>query len=260
MKAKKSFGQNWLKDQYALDTIVQSADISKSDTILEVGPGLGYLTEKLLSTGARVIAVESDKDLIYPLKQKFLSDQNIRIVISDILKFNLKEIPVNYKVVANIPYYLTSNLIRMFLDSENKPHTMVLLVQKEVAQRIIAGPGQMSVLAFSVQYYAQAELVADVSRELFEPVPNVDSSIVRFVIRDKPRFDADSKQLFRIVKAGFSNKRKMLKNSLSSALRIDQVAIVDVLDKCQISQNSRAQELDFEQWHGLYLQIRPMLK
>jgi len=260
MKAKKSFGQNWLKDQHTLETIVESADVKKNDTTLEVGPGLGYLTEKLLATGAQVITVESDKDLIFPLKQKFLKEHNIKIVSSDILKFNLNDLPSDYKVVANIPYYLTSNLIRMFLESDNKPQSMVLLVQKEVAQRIIAGPGQMSILAFSVQYYAQAELVADVSRELFEPVPNVDSSIVRFVIRDKPIFDADSKKLFRIVKAGFSNKRKMLKNSLSSALQIDQSTIVDVLDICQIPQNSRAQELDFEQWRALYLQIAPMIK
>ena len=260
MRAKKSFGQNWLKDQHTLDTIVQSADISQTDTILEVGPGLGYLTEKLLSTGARVVAVESDQDLIFPLKQKFLKEKNIKIISEDILKFNLNDIDRNYKVVANIPYYLTSNLIRMFLESYNKPHSMVLLVQKEVAQRIVASPGQMSILAFSVQYYAEVELIADVSRELFEPVPKVDSSIIKFVTRSKPRFEADSKMLFRIVKAGFSNKRKMLKNSLSSALQIDQYTIASVLQRSQIPQESRAQELDFEQWHELYLQIRPMLK
>jgi 16S rRNA (adenine1518-N6/adenine1519-N6)-dimethyltransferase len=204
--------------------------------------------------------VESDKDLIYPLQQKYKNEEKIQIINEDILKFNLNNIDKDYKVVANIPYYLTSALIRMLLESTNKPQSMILLVQKEVAQRIVAGPGQMSVLAFSVQYYSQVELVADVSRELFEPVPNVDSSIVKFVIRDQPLFDADSKILFRIVKAGFSNKRKMLKNSLSSALQIDQAAIVDLLDKCQISQSSRAQELDFEQWHRLYLAIGPMLK
>lgn len=260
MKAKKSFGQNWLKDQHTLDIIVKSADINQSDTILEVGPGLGHLTEKLVATGAQVIAVESDKDLIFPLKQKLLKTKNIKIISSDILKFNLNDMSKGYKVVANIPYYLTSNLIRMLLESDNKPQSMVLLVQKEVAQRIVAGPGQMSILAFSVQYYAQPEIVADVSRELFEPVPNVDSSIIKFDIRKKPLFDADSKKLFRIVRGGFSNKRKMLKNSLSAALQIDQSIVTDILINCSISQNSRAQELGFEQWRRLYLAIEPMLK
>ena len=260
MKAKKSFGQNWLKDQHTLDIIIKSADIEVSDTILEVGPGLGSLTEKLVGTKAQIIAVESDKDLIPSLQQKFIDQKNINIFSSDILKFNLGELAKSYKVVANIPYYLTSNLIRMLLESDNKPKSMVLLVQKEVAQRIVARAGQMSVLAFSVQYYAQPEILTDVSRELFEPVPNVDSSIVKFVIRDKPRFDANSKMLFRIVRGGFSNKRKMLKNSLSAALQIDQTMVLDILINCSISQNARAQELDFDQWHRLYLAIEPMLK
>ncbi len=260
MKAKKSFGQNWLKDEHTLDTIIDSAEIAESDIALEIGPGLGFLTDKLLSSGARVIAVESDKDLIFPLQQKYKNEKNIQIINEDILKFNLNDIDKDYKVVANIPYYLTSALVRMLLESTNKPQSMVLLVQKEVAQRIVAIPGRMSILAFSVQYYAEPEIIADVSRELFEPIPSVDSSIIKFVIRDQPRFDADSKILFRIVKAGFSNKRKMLKNSLSSALHIDQSVVVDVLYKCQISKNSRAQELDFEQWQRLYHQIEPMLK
>jgi 16S rRNA (adenine1518-N6/adenine1519-N6)-dimethyltransferase len=260
MKAKKSFGQNWLKDEHALDIIVESAVIIKSDTILEVGPGLGYLTEKLVATDAQVIAVESDKDLIFPLQQKFSKTKNIRIINSDILKFNLNDLNKNYKVVANIPYYLTSNLIRMLLESDNKPTSMVLLVQKEVAQRIVASPGQMSILAFSVQYYSSPKIVQDVSRELFKPVPKVDSSIVKFTIRDRPLFDANTKKLFRIVKAGFSNKRKMLKNSLSAALQIDQAVVSDILTDCSILQNARAQELDFEQWHRLYLAIEPMLK
>lgn len=260
MKAKKSFGQNWLKDEHTLDTIIDTADIVESDTVLEIGPGLGYLTDKLLSARAQVIAVESDKDLIFPLQQKYKDEENIQIINEDILRFNLNDIDKSYKVVANIPYYLTSALVRMLLESTNKPQSMVLLVQKEVAQRIVAVPGRMSILAFSVQYYADPEIIADVSRELFEPAPNVDSSIIKFVIRDKPIFDANSKILFRIVKAGFGNKRKMLKNSLSSALHIDQSVVVDVLNKCQISQNSRAQELDFEQWQRLYHQIEPMLK
>lgn len=260
MKAKKSFGQNWLKDQHTLDVIVKSANIDQSDTILEVGPGLGYLTDKLIATGAQIVAVESDKDLIFPLKQKFLRVKNIRIISSDILKFNLSELPRNYKVVANIPYYLTSNLIRMLLETSNKPLSMVLLVQKEVAQRIVARAGQMSILAFSVQYYSTPQIIADVSRELFEPVPNVDSSIVKFTIRAEPLFDANTKNLFRIVRGGFSNKRKMLKNSLSAALQIDQTTVLDILTNCSISQNARAQELDFDQWHRLYLAIEPMLK
>lgn len=252
MKAKKSFGQNWLRDDYVLEKITESAELGRPDTVLEVGPGLGTLTQKLVDTGCDVVAVEADKDLLGPLKNKFHNFVNFKLVSGDILRFNLSEMPAGYKVVANIPYYLTSNLLRNMLESPNPPSLMVLLIQKEVAERILAGPGQMSVLAFSVQYYAKPEYVMEVKKELFDPIPKVDSAVVRIVRHQSPLFEADPQKLFRIVKAGFGEKRKKLRNSLSGGLGIDTSLVEKLLADSKISSTARAQELTMNQWHSLY--------
>lgn len=195
MKAKKSFGQNWLKDGDVIEEIIKSANISDQDTILEVGPGLGALTRQLIKTKAKIVAVEADADLIPRLQRMFQDSRNFQLEQADILKYNHSLLPGGYKIVANIPYYLTSKLIRTFLESDNPPSEMVLMVQKEVAERIVAEPGAMSVLSFSVQYYARAEVVMAVSRELFEPVPKVDSAVIRIVLLPQPLFEADGKKL-----------------------------------------------------------------
>lgn len=252
MKAKKSFGQNWLSDSYTLEKIVESADLSEYDTVLEVGPGTGYLTEKILNTKAKLVAVEADQDLLSGLKLKFANHKNFKLINQDILKFDPNLLPAGYKVVANIPYYLTSNLIRKFLESVNPPQLMVLLVQKEVAQRIVAGPGDMSVLAFSVQYYARPQYVMDVKKELFDPIPKVDSALIRIVHNSRPIFKADTKKLFRLVKAGFGEKRKTLRNSLSGGLQLDTKTIESLLRDCGIEPKKRAQELSMGDWQKLY--------
>lgn len=260
MKAKKSFGQNWLRDDFVLGRIVESAEINKSDTILEVGPGLGTLTGHLLATGAKVLAVEADRDLIPNLQHKFSARSNFSLVLDDILKFDFSTIQSPYKVVANIPYYLTSNLIRTLLELPNKPQSMVLLVQKEVAERIVAKPGRMSVLAFSVQYYAKPEFIMEVKKELFEPIPKVDSAVVKIECYPKPVFEADTKKLFRLVKAGFGEKRKTLRNSLSGGLNITKPDCVELLAKASISPQARAQELSLSDWQNLYGEaIRQMI-
>jgi 16S rRNA (adenine1518-N6/adenine1519-N6)-dimethyltransferase len=252
MKAKKSFGQNWLRDEYVLDEIVKAAYVSDDDNVLEVGPGLGTLTDKLVKTGAKVTAVEADKDLLPRLNNKFQGKDNFSLVEGDILKFDLSQLPSGYKVVANIPYYLTSNLIRNLLESKNPPTAMVLLVQKEVAQRILAKPGDMSVLAFSVQYYAKPEYVMDVKKELFEPIPKVDSAVIKITMLPTPAFAADTKELFRLVKAGFGEKRKMLRNSLAGGLGIDTEKVEELLSASNIKETSRAQELTMQDWERLY--------
>lgn len=253
MKAKKSFGQNWLRDDYVLDKITESADIDNKDTILEVGPGLGTLTQKLVDTGCNVIAVEADQDLIGSLKNKFHNFANFKLISGDIMRFNLAAMPAGYKVVANIPYYLTSNLLRNLLESANAPLLMVLLIQKEVAERILAGPGQMSVLAFSVQYYAKPEYVMEVKKELFDPIPKVDSVVIKIVTHQSPLFEADPQKLFRIVKAGFGEKRKKLRNSLSGGLGVDTGLVEKLLKDSKISSTARAQELTMNQWRDLYI-------
>ncbi len=258
MKAKKSFGQNWLRDEYVLDEIVKSAEIAKNDTVLEVGPGLGTLTQKLVATGADVVAVEADKDLLPRLGSMFQGKANFELVNDDILKFDLTKLNKDYKVVANIPYYLTSNLLRTLLESNNPPSAMVLLVQKEVAQRIMAKPGQMSVLAFSVQYYAKPEYIMDVKKELFDPVPKVDSAVIKISRGQKPAFEADIKKLFRLVKAGFGEKRKMLRNSISGGLGIETSLVENLLEDCKLKPTARAQELSLKDWQGLYSQALQM--
>lgn len=252
MKAKKSFGQNWLRDEYVLDEIVKSAEIAENDTVLEVGPGLGTLTQKLVATDADIIAVEADKDLLPRLGSMFQGKKNFELINDDILKFDLYGLSEGYKVVANIPYYLSSNLLRRLLESNNPPSIMVLLVQKEVAQRIMAKPGQMSVLAFSVQYYAIPEYIMDVKKELFDPVPKVDSAVIKIIRGQKPSFEADIKRLFRLVKAGFGEKRKMLRNSISGGLGIEASTVENLLESCKLKPTARAQELSLGDWQRLY--------
>lgn len=252
MKAKKSFGQNWLRDDYTLDLIVDSADLTLTDTVLEIGPGLGTLTNKLVQKAGKVVAVEADQDLIPYLLDQAAKVNNLDIVVGDILKYDLRKLPDNYKAVANIPYYLTSNLIRTLLEANNPPTVMVLLVQKEVAERIVAVPGQMSVLSFSVQYYAEAEIVAPVAKELFDPVPKVDSAIIKITRRDQPVFEADTKKLFKLVKAGFGEKRKMLRNSLSGGLQLSTAEVESLLKNAGLKPTSRSQELSILDWQKLY--------
>jgi len=253
--AKKSLGQHWLQDEQALQQIVAAAELKSSDNVLEVGPGKGVLTRALADTKANVTAIEYDSDLIPALKMEFDQLDNVAVVSGDIRNFDLRNLPSSYKVVANIPYYLTSYLVKLFLQAESKPMLMVLLVQKEVAERLCANPGDMSVLAVSAQLYSDVEYVATVPASSFRPPPKVDSAIVKLVVRDKPMFDIDDKAFFRLVKAGFGEKRKMLRNSLSGGLGLEQAKVDDLLAKTELPNTARAQELSLEQWYKLYKQL-----
>jgi 16S rRNA (adenine1518-N6/adenine1519-N6)-dimethyltransferase len=252
MKAKKHLGQHWLFDKPTLYKIVESAEVSKTDTVLEVGPGRGSLTEVLVEVAGQVIAVEFDSDLVPGLKANFATRENVIITEENILDYNLATLPKNYKVVANIPYYITSPIIQKFINSTNQPSVLVLLVQKEVAQRIVAPPGQMSVLAVSVQLQAEVELVANVGKELFQPPPEVDSAILKITPRNTPLFDVDEQQFFALVKAGFGEKRKKLRNSLAGGLHISTTEAEALLVSAQLSITARAQELSLQDWHKLY--------
>lgn len=252
METKKSLGQHWLKDEAALAAISRSAELSPSDTVLEIGPGLGDLTRKLTDKAGRVIAVEVDRDLADRLAREAPPD-NLKIINSDILKFDLGGLPLNYKVVANIPYYLTSNLIRVLSESANPPRLMVLLVQKEVAERLAAAPGQMSLLSVSAQLYYQPRLGQVVPAELFEPPPKVDSQVIVMRRHQLPLFEGlDSRRFFRIVKAGFAGRRKKLRGSLAAGLGMDKSQADELLEKAGISGDLRAQNLSLEDWHKLY--------
>ena len=244
-------GQHWLFDQPSLKAIVDAADISRRDTVLEVGPGLGSLTELLVARAKQVIAVEKDEGLVADLKLRLAAD-NLEVVNDDILQYDLRQLPTGYKVVANIPYYLTSKLIQILLESPNQPQSMALLVQKEVAERVTAVPGQMSVLAISVQFYAVAQMGQVVPKSLFKPPPKVDSALLQIKPRSKPAFEADPKRFFRLVKAGFSARRKQLKNSLAGGLQISVGKSLELLNNARLNATIRAQELSLEDWKHLY--------
>lgn len=249
---KKSLGQHWLTDTQALEAIAETAEIKPKDTVLEIGPGLGHLTDYLLGQARHVVAVEIDADLIGELRARF-AGQNLTLHRADILKFDLSELPAAYKVVANLPYYLTSQVLRRLSEAANPPGLMVLLVQQEVAQRLSAKPGQMSLLAVSVQLYYETELGIAVPAKLFDPPPKVDSQVITLRRRAKPLFPGlDTRKFFRIVKAGFSERRKMLRSSLSGGLAISKVEADRLLEHAGIKPTTRAQELSLKDWHLIY--------
>lgn len=253
--AKKSLGQYWLNDKESLEKVLTAAELTGDDVVLEIGPGHGALTQLLADRAKRVIAIETDHQLVEMLNREFpksLYGSRVKIVHRDIMKYDLDDLPEGYKVVANIPYYLTSSLLRNLLEADNPPSLMSLLVQKEVAQRVTAVPGKMSVLAFSVQYYAEPELTGVVPAEKFEPVPDVDSAVLKVKRRKTPAFRASRPKLFRLVKAGFGERRKQLKNSLAGGLRIDADQTTELLKSAKIKQSARAQELSMDDWQRLY--------
>lgn len=251
---KKELGQHWLHDAASLNAMIEMAEVSAEDNVLEIGPGLGTLTAHILAAGARLQAVEYDRDLYVKLgnQAEKLFKQNVKrleLINQDILQFDLTSMPPDYKVVANIPYYLTSHLIRILSETSNQPQSITLLIQKEVAQRIAAGPGDMSMLTVTAQMYYEPALGPLVPAELFTPPPKIDSQIIHLQRRNQPLFtDLDPKLLFRVVKAGFSNRRKTLLNSLSAGLHITKDEARDLLDQSHINPGHRPQELDLDDW------------
>ncbi len=249
---KKSLGQHWLHDQQVLEDIAASAEISATDTVLEIGPGLGTLTSVLVEQAKQVIAVEFDEILAKQLPQR-VPAKNLSVVIEDILRFDFTQLPTGYKLVANIPYYLTSNLIRTLSETANPPTVAVLLVQKEVAERVAAEPGAMSILSVTAQYYWQVEVGNIVPAELFTPPPKVDSQVLIMQRRPILLFhDVEPKRFFQLVKAGFSQRRKTLLNSLSGGLQLDKTTIKTICETAGIDPARRAQTLSLDEWHQLY--------
>ncbi len=259
---KKSLGQHWLHDEASLDAMCASADIGAKDIVLEIGPGLGTLTQKLVQRAGEVIAVEFDETLASQLPKR-VPAANLQVVREDILTFDFTSLPAGYKVVANIPYYLTSNLLRVMCESANPFSQAALLVQKEVAERAAAKPGTMSLLSVSVQWYCEVGLGGVVPAALFTPPPKVDSQILQLSYRAQPLFaDIDSKVFFRIVKAGFSQRRKTLLNSLSAGLQLGRPQTAQLLERAGVAPGVRAQTLSLSEWHGLYaalLELSPAL-
>ena len=259
LKNNKSLGQHWLRDRIVLDGIAEEAEIKNGDFVLEIGPGLGTLTSSLLKfagKGGEVLSIEFDKDLAKKLPAQF-PGKNLTVKNTDFLDFDLSKLPKKYKVAANVPYYITSKIVEKLLTSENKPSIAALLVQKEVAERICAKSGDLSVLSIASQIYADCELGQFVPRELFTPPPKVDSQVVILKILEKNKLECfndrnntkiSEKQFFRIVKAGFTARRKKILKALSANLALSKEQTIEILTQAKVSPDARAQELTIENW------------
>lgn len=265
-RPKKYLGQNFLIDKNVLEKIVDAAELKKDDIVLEVGPGFGNLTEELAKKSGKIIAVEKDKRLVEVLQKKFAGQKNVEIIEGDILKIlNLKSKISNlkYKVVANIPYYITSHFLRLILEAKNKPKIIVLLIQKEVAQRICAQKGQNSLLSLSVQYYGKPQILAYVSANSFNPKPKVDSAILKIEVFETPPYKIDNeKAFFSLIRGIFSQKRKQILNTFAKYLKIYRLKpelqkneAGRLLKSCQIAPTLRPQDLGLDDFKKLYFLI-----
>lgn len=251
MKNDKSLGQHWLKDRLILEAIADCVDVTSSDTVLEIGPGLGTLTSVLLDRAGEVVAVEFDPDLAKKLPGQF-PGKNLTVHNEDILSFDFRTLPDDYVVVANVPYYITSKIVQVLSNSVNPPKRMALLVQKEVAERLAAGQGEMSILTVASQIFYEISLGPIVGAEWFTPPPKVDSRVVVMERRADPLVPHEQqKAFFRVVKAGFSERRKKLRSSLAGGLGLDKDAVDELLVRAELSPEARAQELSIEQWKRL---------
>ncbi|MDD5341366.1 MAG: 16S rRNA (adenine(1518)-N(6)/adenine(1519)-N(6))-dimethyltransferase RsmA [Patescibacteria group bacterium] len=255
-------GQNFLINEAVLEKIVRAADLRADDCVLEIGPGFGILTEELIEKVKKVLAIELDKRLVYFLKQKFKRQNNLEILQSDVLKIKNQEIfdklaggSGGYKIVANLPYNITGAALKKFLSYNPKPTEMILLLQKEVAQRILAKPRKMSLLSLSVQFYGEAELVSLVSKESFYPRPKVDSAIIKIRIKKEAISGLVENEFWRLARIGFSSPRKQLQNNLSSGLKIDKEKAKNALKYAKLEPNCRPSDLNLAQWISLYQKI-----
>ena len=259
----KRLGQNFLIDKNIVRKIVKAANLQSKDFVLEIGPGLGVLTKELAKLPVYVLAVEKDQKLCQILKQTLKNYKNIEIINGDVLKFEIiklfKNLKAtlrgvrfasrkikNYKVVSNLPFYITAPVIRKFLESPSPPEKMVLIIQKEMAQRICASPPDMSILAVSVQFYAKPEIISYVSRKSFRPQPKVDAAIIKIIPQKKNKIKADL--FFKIVKAGFSHPRKQLANNLAKELKLNKEELSSLLLANNIQPSQRAETLFIEDW------------
>jgi 16S rRNA (adenine1518-N6/adenine1519-N6)-dimethyltransferase len=265
IRPRKGLGQHFLASSEPLQAIVEAADLGPDDVVLEVGPGLGVLTHALSHGAGQVIAVEID-----PTMRKVLADQlghreNLRVVDADILRADPSELLglppeaegriKGYKVVANLPYQITSAALRHLLDAKVRPEKLVVMVQKEVADRILADDGKQSILAVALRYYAQPSRVVEVPRDCFHPPPRVDSSVVMLDLMERPAVDVEAQRFFKVVRAGFSLKRKQLKNSLANGMQIEAAQAVAVLEAADIDPRRRAETLSLDEWAAICHQL-----
>lgn len=254
IRPDKSLGQNFLIGTEALNQVVAAAELTGEETVLEIGAGLGALTRSLARSAYHVIAVEYDRRLLPVLEDVVGELDNVELIIGDILALDIENLIGErvYRVVANIPYNITSALIRRLMEAQHTADRVVLTVQWEVAQRIVAGPGALSLLALSVQVYGMPNIVANIPASAFYPQPKVNSAVLRVDIHDAPTVPRMLiPTIFQLARAGFSQKRKQLRNSLASGFGVKPILIEKWLEAAAISSRSRAQELSLDQWSRL---------
>ena len=246
----KSKGQNFLIDTEVVEKIIDAANINSNDIVMEVGPGVGVLTGELIKSAGKLSAVELDRNACDYMRVEFGGNSKFELIEKDVLRLNRLESGFKnfgYKVVANLPYNITSKFLRQFLEQEPKPSEMVLMVQKEVAERIVAPVGEMSLLALSAQFYSDAEIIFVVGRNSFWPSPKVDSAVIRLKLKEK-LLQISDKELFRIAKMGFASKRKQLHNNISAGLKISSEQAKEAIKSCGFDEKIRAQDLGVEDW------------
>lgn len=256
IRPSKAYGQNFLIDGNIIKKIIAVSDIKKKELILEVGPGLGVLTEELLAKAGQVWAVEADKKIVQILQQRLkkeIHSGKLKLIEGDILKTNLPELGLkdfSFRIICNLPYSITSKFFRQFLEFGPKPQEMIVMIQKEVAKRMVALPGEMSLLALSAQLFSEPEILFEVAPTCFWPEPEVVSAVIRLKLKKKLP-DADIKLLFRLARFGFASKRKQLHNNLANGLKKTSEEIKGALKQLGLSENIRAQDLSLENWIAL---------
>ena len=264
LRPSKGLGQNFLIDQAALGKIVAAAELSPDDVVLEIGAGLGTLTKRLAQDAGRVVAVELDERLMPVLRSVLAGFDNVTLIQGDILALDPAALAgtLQYKVVANLPYYITSAVLRHLLETSLKPRRLVVTVQREVAERIVAQPGQMSLLAVSVQFYGRPRLLFRIKPGSFYPSPGVESAVVRVDLYDElpvsvedAAVSVDAGAFFRVVRAGFSQRRKQLRNALAAGLRRPPEEVAARLREAGVDPKRRAQTLSLEEWARVTLAL-----
>lgn len=269
LKAKKRFGQNFLIDERVINNIIEKSNILNDDVVIEIGPGLGNLTEELLNTGSKVIAFEIDNDMINILNDRFKDRDNLVVINKDILQVDIQDIIEKYvgdkkiKVVANLPYYITTPIMFKLFKYASYIDTMTIMVQKEVAERIIAGPGSKDygVLSINTRFYGISEKLFDVPNTSFTPAPNVTSSVVK-ISMEKLSGVQDEDTFFKLVKASFAQRRKKIINSIENSNMIDiqKDRLRSILENSDISENTRAEEVNIEKYveisNAIYNEIK----
>ncbi len=264
LRARKGLGQHFLVDDAVLEGIVAAAELESSDVVVEIGPGLGVLTRELASRAGRVVAVELDDGLAAVLMKDLASLGNVTIVNEDILKTEPASLlggQTAYKVVANLPYYITSAVLRHFLTASHKPQLMVVTIQKEVAEAIVARSGTMSLLSNSVRFYGEPSLVSYVPASSFYPVPSVDSAVVRIALYPEAAVAvSDEDGFFGLLKAAFTTRRKQLVNSLANGLGLPRAEVLSLLKMAAILPQRRAESLTLKEWARLWHQFEQARK